>query len=476
MLAIAAARAFATFQAGNQPFIDRRTYGLLGTLLPVLEGLALYAELDYRGDEDRDVIHSPLLKTSHFTALAMRGIEGDAQFLAIRSARLYKDKYLHALLIEPAIAPNEHAYLSGYLYIKAVARYLQELCPEAAHPSFLLPLLIRIFCDHAVIVNSQLEDIAPVQILGAIQKSIFLLRKQTISMLSDWVQEDQLGDVVQQFDALDIFKTDRAGTRVFRGKNERWWYQLGCNRIEWLPQLRVASSYLVAASATGKLVTVDASSLTLKMNGETTKFSMLSAADFERASNNALRRQASSVLARKVQERLQQSIGETLTIALCLDIALGHPAMAYWKDQVLVSYTPYSLEALGFPEERQRMSLEAPHYGLAIPPERRLQFEDALHGSEAMAPAVVEASEWTLTQLVSSVRLRRSIMQQKLAALHLGRHLPSFYRWSETYPLTELPEEVEALLDPVFDLPAFRKYAAGKGLRFRHLVPQPCNL
>ena len=199
MLAIASARAFAAWRAGNPPAIERRAYRLLGAPPPVLEGMALYADLDYQGNEDRDPIHSPLLKISHYTALGMKGVEGDAQFFGVRQARLYDGGYLEALFLAPAIAPTEHAYLSGYLCVKSVAAYLRALCPEAAHPSFLLPLLIRLFCDHPYIVKSQLEDVAPAEILAAIQKSIFSLRRETIKRLFEWVR-DKPGEVVEQFE------------------------------------------------------------------------------------------------------------------------------------------------------------------------------------------------------------------------------------------------------------------------------------
>jgi len=144
-----------------------------------------------------------------------------------------------------------------------------------------------------------------------------------------------------------------------------------------------------------------------------------------------------------------------------------------------MAYAPYSLEAFDFPEERRRASTDSVRFGLAIPPDRRLRFENDLKDDHTLAPAVKEASDWILSQLVSSPRHRASIFQQKLAVfLSLGHQLRTFSEWTQPHAvngLEELPAGVSAALDPVFDFPGFRQVSAGSPLRFRDLMPRPWN-
>ena len=173
LLSIAAARAWNQWSARpEQPVeIAERTLFLLGTWLPILEGLATYAELDFSGDEDRDPIHSPVLKVVHYTGPAINGVDSEQEFLHTRLSRIVEHRLLAQLLVDVPVQTDEHAYFSGYLYVKALAARLGALCPALARPARMLPLLIRLLCDHPSIARSQTAGSGTDDILSAVHQT-----------------------------------------------------------------------------------------------------------------------------------------------------------------------------------------------------------------------------------------------------------------------------------------------------------------
>jgi hypothetical protein len=475
LLSIAAARAWKQWHAApGQPVeLGERTSHLTGTWLPILEGLALYAELDFSGDEDRDVIHSPVLKVVHFTAPAMRGVPDEQVFLHSRLSRIVEHRLLAQLLIEPTVRPEERAYFTGYLYVKALAAQLGGLCPALAPPARMLPLLIRILCDHPVIARSQRTECSTEELLGAVHDTAVSLDSSLLHKIAKWVEQSDPQEVVWRFDYLDIAKSRNAGDLVFDGDDRPDLHEFVSNDIiPSLNLLKTAGSFYLPVWKSGVLQSIDESSLTLRQNSEDVKYVLLSAVDFER-----MKRGGPGIkLAHRVREAmldiLRKAIGREVTVALYIDMASGDPGMAFWVDDEYAFASPYSLLQFGRGADAVKQFSDNLRRGLSLSPAVRSKFGKAIRSSAALGRAAVDASRWHLAKLISSPSECDRVLEHKLAAVENGRFSSEMYEcWVPPVPLQieRMPEPVAIAADRIFDFPGFIGGAAKP--RLADLIP-----
>lgn len=443
----AAARAWDAWDdgKGGKPSIPPRTLHLLGVCLPILEGLALYAELDYFADEDVDPIHSPVLKVLSLSKLGRPGsLRATEFFRHVRLARLYNHDHqlLRLLVYEQQRDEREHAYLTGYLYVKAVARYLARQCPGLAAPAIMLPFLIRALCDHPVFLASQVTDLSTAAILQALHDRILALAPNLLQKVAKWVKRNKRGDVVSQFDFLDLSASLANNAPSFsHGRLPQHAVFDGLYRDPTMAMFRMANSNYLVAFDRGRLTAVDRDegipAITLRTRSGTRRHTIHSAHQFD---NSAVAAQVHAA----VLSGLQSAIGSTVTAALYVNLATGDPGMAFWKDEEPLALSPYSLR---FPDT------------IPLSPHRRLRFAARLgRRSKLTTAAALEASRWHLSQLTSSENLRERLIRGKLSAIALGRWNPELREWCMPHPLDGLapfPPQLAAEIDPHWDMPGF---------------------
>jgi len=476
LMSIAAARALQQWksQPGQPVELGERTSHLIGTWLPILEGLALYAELDFSGDEDRDHIHSPVLKVVHFTGHAMvRGVADEQVFLYSRLSRIVEHRLLAQLLLEPSVRPEENAYFTGYLYVKALAAQLGALCPALAPPARMLPLLIRILCDHPAIVQSQRADCSTEELLGAVHDTAVSLDSSVLRKIATWVEQGDPQEVVWRFDYLDIAKTRNAGDLVFREDNRPELHEfISDDIIPSLNFLKSAGSFYLPVWKSGVLQSIDESSLTLRQDSEDVRYVLLSAVDFERMKQGG----PGVELARRMREAmldvLRKAIGAQVTVALYIDIASGDPGMVFWVEDEFAFASPYSLSQLGRGADAVKRFSENLGRGLSLSPGLRSRFGTAVRSSAVLQRAAVDASRWHLAKLISSPGECDRVLQHKLAAIGNGRFSSELYDWCvPPVPLQieRMPEPIASAADRIFDFPGFTGTPAR--LRLADLIP-----
>jgi hypothetical protein len=461
VLSIAAARAWNEWRAHpNRPVeLPERVFHLLGTWLPILEGLATYAELDYSGDEDRDRIHSPLLKVIHFTAPAIKGVANDQEFLHTRLSRVVVDRLLAQLLLEPSIQPNEHAYFTGYLYVKTLASRLGTLCPPLSPPGRMLPLLIRLLCDHPATLRSQTADHSTAELLGAVHESALSLDASLLHKIAGWIETGDPQEVVWRFDFLDLERSRKAGELVFHEYDRQDFRELVADDlIPMLNLFRRAGSFYLPAWKSGVLQSIDEGSFTLRHGSEDVEYRMLSAADFQRRNPGGRARVLASRLLDSMLTRLRQAIGREVTAALYIDMASGDPGMVFWVDGQLAIASPYSLCALERGGDTAKQFEENLVRGHSLAPTMRGRFGAAIRTPAVFPRAAVEASRWHLAQMISSPRGRDRVLQHKLRSIENGGFLSEMYDWCAPplqLALPPMPEEIAAAMDRIFDFPGF---------------------
>jgi hypothetical protein len=461
LLSIAAARAWKQWKTAPEQSVElaERTSHLIGTWLPILEGLALYAELDFSGDEDRDPIHSPVLKVVHFTAPSMRGVADGQVFLHSRLSRIVEHRLLAQLLLEPSVRPEERAYFTGYLYVKALAAQLGALCPALAAPARMLPLLIRILCDHPVIARSQRAECSTEELLGAVHDTAVSLDSSLLHEIAKWVEQGDPQEVVWRFDYLDIARSRSAGNLVFHEDDRPELHEfVSDDIIPSLNLLKSAGSFYLPVWKSGVLQSIDEGSLTLRQDSEDVKYVLLSAVDFER-----MNRGGSGIeLARRVREAmldtLRKAIGRQVTVALYIDMASGDPGMVFWVEDEFAFASPYSLRQFGRGADAVKQFSENLGRGLSLSPGVRSRFGTAIRSSAVLSRAAVDASRWHLARLISLPSECDRVLEHKLAVIENGRFSSEMYGcWVPPVPLRieRMPEPVATAADRIFDFPGF---------------------
>jgi hypothetical protein len=475
LMSIAAAGAWKQWRTEpEQPVeLGERTSSLIGSWLPILEGLALYAELDFSGDEDRDAIHSPVLKVVHFTAPAMSGVADDQVFLYSRLSRIVEHRLLAQLLLEPSVRPEEQAYFAGYLYVKSLAARLGSLCPALAPPARMLPLLIRILCDHPVIARSQRTECRTEDLLGAVHETALSLDGSLLQKIATWVEEGDPREVVWRFDYLDIAGTQSAGDLVFYEDDRPELHEfVSDDIIPSLNLLKAAGSFYLPVWKSGVLQSIDEGSLSLRQGSEDVKYVLLSAVDFER-----MKREGPGIgLALRLRETmlgvLRPAVGRNVTVGLYIDMASGDPGMVFWVENEFAFASPYSLLKVGRGSDALKEFGENLGRGLSLAPGVRSKFGTAIRTNAVFQRAAVDASRWHIASMISSSSVHDRFLEYKLGAIENGRFSSEMYDWCvPPVPLRieRMPEPIAIAADRIFDFPGFT--GAPERPRLADLIP-----
>lgn len=192
----------------ESPVLSGMTGQIIGTMVPVLEGLAMYAQLDL------DVVDSPqtLHSVPKFYACAATSVSGVPASAVLRAARLSQveafddDEGLLHLLYQDTGSPinYQNLYLVGYLWVKAVAASLGRRCPALAPADVMFPLLIRILCDHPAMIRAQRGEIEVDALLPTILRSITNWSTASLDRLADLLHDDATKDRISHLHVADF--------------------------------------------------------------------------------------------------------------------------------------------------------------------------------------------------------------------------------------------------------------------------------
>jgi hypothetical protein len=323
----------------------------------------------------------------------------------------------------------------------------------------MLPLLIRILCDHPVIARSQRAEYTVEELLGAVHDTAVSLDSSLLHKIANWVEHRDPREVVWRFDYLDIAETRNAGDLVFYEDDRPDLHEfVSADMIRSLNLLKSAGSFYLPVWKSGVLQSIDEGSLTLRQDSEDVKYVLLSAVDFERMKQGG----PGVELARRMREAmldvLRKAIGREVTVALYIDMASGDPGMVFWVDNEFAFASPYSLHQFGLGADALKQFSENLGRGLSLSPKVRSRFGTAIRSSAVLQRAAVDASRWHLAKLISSPGECDRVLQHKLAAIENGRFSSEMYDWCvPPIPLQieRMPEPIAIAADRVFDFPGF---------------------
>jgi hypothetical protein len=168
---------------------------------------------------------------------------------------------LRALFLDGRI--DETIYFAGYLYIKAIAALFARQHPIFRDPGTLLPLLIRIICDHPIFERATTHTLTATDIVAQLHAMLLSVVSSGYKQIAQMLEVPL---VREQFDNWDIYTTLQTATGVpaFHGVNNRsplWKDKLG---DPWMSRFRSATSVHLPSWVCDDIVNFDDHKLTLR--------------------------------------------------------------------------------------------------------------------------------------------------------------------------------------------------------------------
>jgi hypothetical protein len=433
--------------------VPESAHVLLGAFAPLLEGLALYAQLDYEADNVDSVLPFPLNKiTANQSAIAL----STDPLKAMRFAR--EMAISSGILSDLFVVPNPATahYFAGYLYVKAVAAKIARVAPSLDDASTLLPLLVRLICDHPVIELMLQRNLNVDDAIAAIHASLRDLTSARIETIAKMLEVRQFRD---DFDNWDIHaQLARGGASaapvlhsdanpLFAGMEESHEYRL----LRWA--CNVYSTYWTS----GKLAACsdDGGELTLRLAGASGEWT---ASIWMKSRLVAFQRDMTDeflALHAHFDDALREIVRQAaasravVTIANYLTLTKGVQGTAVWVNGQLRIVIPSSLVDNRLDETEMELAVA----GLALAPDERLDFAQRLRRSDTQSVARSRASELLMQALVSDPVWRAIALECRLTGVLVAQPArDALVAWCERAVYVGRADPiVTASLTPIFD-------------------------
>lgn len=483
-----AARLLKQWLHSESPVFSGTTAQIVGTMTPVLEGLATYAQLDLDADD------SPLTLYSAPTFYARAAASGSAvpTSATLRDARLSQveslendgEGLLHLLYqdSESSVA-EQNLYLVGYLWVKAAAASLARRCPPLAPADVMLPLLIRILCDHPALLQAHRGEIGVDKLLPTIHRSIVQWSAasldQLAALLRDEAKRDRF-DHLHVADFLDsggdvdsyVVDTYPAFVSSLVDFDDEIWR---CYAV-----VNTSASFHFTSRSRGTVLSADVENHRIVLDNSGTEVTIVTApienlwslgarhgADTER-----LDRTRGQALGREDSVfKLAAEATASVTIAKFFGLSSPHDSgIVLWDEESRRwAYLSFIPEALDSVEHNNRLQI-----ALSFTIEQRLSFARAIVVGDDFKGTTTAAVETLLEALVSAPHKRSKVIQHGFAnALPMDTRA-ELSKWSQVNVL-ELPhlpsEELLRGVGTVVDLVGFAGKADGKGVVVGDLFP-----
>jgi hypothetical protein len=432
---------------------------VLGSLAPLLEGLALYGQLDYDTDNTDDILPFPLNKIAANNS--GDSFVGGGVLHALRLARITTiwEGTLAALLLDDS--PHTEHYFAGYMYIKALAAKLAGIAPELKQPATMLPLLVRLICDHPVIEQLATESIlTPPNILDPILRFLHDLSEDSINRIARMLRHKEFR---MAFDNWDIHAQLREADdgRVIKHANKNPLFE-GMLENSLFAEFRGATSVHLTSWTSGipvDLKFVDGYMSVQLIDGEQEisthilYYSCLNAVlkKLDNRSTEALQKFEAyfhSRLAAACQSKVPIALGSYVTLTR------GGAGMVLWVGDELAGVVPLSVLDNRLDPTEVNIAMD----GLKLSPVFRQRFAHALSSSDSQASARAEADDAIMAAIISDRSWRTITLRGRLVAPLPLRLRGSLREWCgrALHPGAEchLDADADAALSSILDRPS----------------------
>ncbi len=388
--------------------LSKRDAHRLGILAPVLEGLAMFAEMDAPGACPLGVTAAHIYNSSPLTHFIDwfrfgRSLARDRAFRLARASELVRDGHALELLLF-SNRPAHWPYFAGYLYIKALYVQARTALPELDAATF-LTLAVRLVADSPAIDGPAVRQSTPLSataLLNAMHEGILsVLDRAKLQSLFKAIAANEV--VRNNLHALDIYA-------LLNGSITLSTFPPAA-RSDLPSSLCAAANLFMLARCTGVLAsskydgTLD---LRLQFEG---RHDAIVLPTFLAGSDSSSWQAFVGGRCAKLHDALLRRVGATVTAAAFMDMTTGGLGVAAWDDGALLGFTPITPQP-----ERASMSdwLNELEAGVTISPIRRLRVENDTEVGPELATARKEAAD-TLIRFVAAGSAVASLEAERFA-------------------------------------------------------------
>lgn len=471
-------------RSGGELSLSPRASTLLGAYLPVLEGLALYCELDAEEAPDDLIIPNPVPLHTQMMTLTWN-VDESCVLQHAREEQVIETGTngpgLLRLLFADPHAPECAHYFVGYLWIKAASSVLAKLNSRFSRSTVALPFLIRLLCDHPVIAKVWTGQADHDVIAAELLKSVAALNARSLARVYEALLRP---DLLASFELWDLhgFLADPLGRipRLQSMKVLRPFFA-GRQPSSLENRVRLSASIHLPSRATGKLLDAQASGSGLEFTivtdaGEEVSGNILPIASVWQslAASERYRElcEKHSAVAEKLEAmvwtEVRRLVGKRVTVAtywaLTAPLVFG---VVIWGEGAPMMQLPMEPHWFEFKDH-----IEITQAGLSLSVEERLDFAASLPPATDATMIGRAANETFLSHLVSDPGARWKMLRKRFSGILLSDpERKSLEDWVAC-PLFrpepwQLGEPAASRLRAAFDCPGF-----GTDVRFPDLLPQ----
>jgi hypothetical protein len=459
---------------------------VLGAMTPLLEGLALYAELDYEFDgRPEDWPPFPLGVRAAMTwmraPMPPLATFRNAREMAIAETPFGQRGHLK-LLFAPRGEIIPLHYFSGYLYVKAAIALIGRRCPSLATPAVALPLLNRLWADHPAIDDLAAGRMDIAGFIAALHGAASGTTAEAWQGIRSMLEADpSLGGGFDRWRLYEQIASGRFDTPLLRAPKPPVVTGVSDAFRTVLAQVTASSEVHVLACTMGRLHPPDNNG-DFCIGEERSPIKLLPLKAFWRATadfapeRKLIERHRDKALAmeRKLRDKLRAAVGKHVTLADIVTLTGEYSCcVALWiEGEKGSAFVPYTMSVL---DRHATSEFRLLRDGTAISLKERLEFSRSLTMSPTQLAARSVASDLLLEHLVSNPRGRELLRQHRLGGAAALTERREIMHWLRPNPGRQgnwiLEVAPDGKLARTFDFPGFVVGNGETEIRFADLLP-----
>jgi hypothetical protein len=396
---------------------------------------------------------------------------GDVLRIA-RESQIYekpdkKDGLLRLLFAEQN-SPETSPYLIGYLWIKTAVAHIRRINPALSRPTIVLPLLIKLLCDHPVIAEVWKERAGKDAIISSLRDSVLSLDQAALARIAIALNDKEALGTFELWDLHGFLADESLSAPKLVEDSIRPFFFKGDEPDELETQLRCGASIHFPSRATGVLVDIKHSGQNLELEIETDTGERISAHLMPVRALWSLyaeldhyrplieeHLQKAETLEDYFWKQMRDWQGERVTIAQYLGLSQPPlPGIVVWHDNGRMVQLPYEPHWYQYKDH-----IFLTREGLKISIDEKKRFATALSKTPVVTSLARQGTIDLLSQLVSNERTRKCIIGKRLGGVLSPAAREALENWV-SFPL--FPPEEWSLEEPAvselsahFDMPEF---------------------
>lgn len=489
--------------------LSQSEQNVLGAFTPLLEGVALYTQLDFEAEDNEGPHYSPLyiiaslvisdhvLSTESLSeryriwrSCASGGRRKTSSLESFVGWSTTDIPLLEVLLLDKT-REDLTFYTFGYLYIKALQADWANKCSAFSKPSIFLPFVNKLINEHPILTSALTENFSTREIISSIHKTLSNLSSSDLNLINNFFVDNQ---TLEEFDKFDVYghlesrssssipthdlnyllpffydkgDEEQGKMSLFRASNHIYIHSW-CEGVLQFPTQSAHDAILETSEGE---VELRLPSMT-KVWYEDWKIAIKEERD---ESQKDMQIKVGNILLGLEQiffKTLSSAEGKHVCIANFITTFRSYVGVCIWIDNEFVALKiddPWQL-LKAFKMNQEEEDLTFLGAGLSISPPDRISFANAFVNGEPTLRHTRAAGEYLLEYLVSDPTVRQTFWK-RLTGIWKG-NLADAIKWASGFPSPyPLPEHLNEKAKKVFDFPGFSLDTKCK-IQFGDLLPK----